>query len=106
MEGLLQPHALAEEVESLKNSIFIAVWLRLISLHLSTGVIDDAGRIFCVMQHQLVQVVVVFAGEGEGTVVLLDELDNLTHAVLGKTCLKMRKIELANQSPRHGKITP
>lgn len=90
MEGLLQPHALAEEVESLKNSIFIG---RLVEADFTyifqQGEVDDAGRIFFVMQHQLVQVVVVFAGEGEGTVVLLDELDDLTHAVLGKTCLKM-----------------
>ena len=70
--GAFQPHALAEEVESLKNSIFIG---RLVEADFTyifqQGEVDDAGRIFFVMQHQLVQVVVVFAGEGEWTVVSL-----------------------------------
>ena len=90
MRGLLQPHALAEEVESLENGVLVGRLVEADVAHLfQQGEVDDAGRILLVVQHQLVQAVVVLAGEGEGAVVLLDELDDLAHAVLGKTCLKM-----------------
>lgn len=103
MTGLLQPHALAEEVECFEDSVLVGCLVEADVAHiLQQGEVDDAGSVLLVMQHQLVEAVVVLAGEGEGTVVLLDELDDLAHAVLRKTCLKVREVELANQAPRHG----
>ena len=53
------------------------------------------------MLHQFVQLVVLFAVEGETAIILFDELDGLAHLVLRESGLYIRKVEFADQPPCH-----
>ena len=44
------------------------------------------------MLHQFVQLVVLFAVEGEAAIILFDELDGLAHLVLRESGLYIRKV--------------
>ena len=65
------------------------------------GEVDDAGSVLLVVRHQFEKSRVVVAGDGERTVVFLDETHALTHGSGWKTGLDATEIEFGNQAPCH-----
>ena len=54
------------------------------------------------MLHQLVELLVVFAGKQEGTIYTTYKVNHLLKNLFGESCCDVREIEFANQAPCHG----
>ena len=99
----LASHGFAIEIEHVKNLILRG---RLVDVDLSDvrqqGEIDGVARVFLVVGHQFVQLVILFAVESEYAVVFFDEAYGLEHGIVGKSEPLAAQIQFADKSPGHG----
>ena len=66
------------------------------------GEVDDSCGVLLVVGHQLVEAVVLLAGEGEHAVGFLDELRHLMQACGREAATRGREIELTDETPSNG----
>ena len=93
----------AHKVETLKYVLLCKVLVEFdVSNAAHQGEVDNPVHILLVVQHQVVQVIVIVACKGKHTIVLTYELHRLPHLLCGETSMCCAEEQFAQQAVGHG----
>ena len=96
----LASHALAVEIQHFQDFLAVGTLVDADIPYVGhQGEVDDARLVLLVVRHELIQLVVLLAVEGEDTLVLLYELQRLVELVVRESQTLGAEIKLAYQTP-------